>query len=384
MEKIFNIILILLISLNGVFFYKGYFDTPFRFSQYAFFIFSVGVLGSYLLYKKNRWIGLLGLVAIFGFFRSYALQQVYSIETLFQEFIGGVFIFLLYYITRELNIKEDKLKWFLIPASLNIFLILIQKFDGNALNFMLVTPEVTGFLGNVSLSSCFFALTTPIFLRYIPYSFFPLFIVSVLCESRMPLLALIVSSLVYWNYANKKLYRLALFVFCLITAILIIDIVYVGNLNNFYVSKKLTIGFCFRERGAMQVGTIDGAMKNPILGWGIGSMIPIMSRITEKESQYCGGYFNTKDYKTGKDPAIIMNHPHNEYLYGWWNFGIMWLIGLFLLMKDIDKKFKINNILPFSILIGCMVLALGYYFTYPVWMLVGLTLGIYHNQTQEA
>src|SRR3990167_4114647 len=108
MDKIINIILITLISLNGVFFYKGYFDTPFRFSQYAFFIFSVGVLGSYLLYKKNKWIGLLGLIASFGFFRSYALQHVYSIETLFQEFIGGVFIFLLYYIVRELNIKEDK------------------------------------------------------------------------------------------------------------------------------------------------------------------------------------------------------------------------------------------------------------------------------------
>ena len=156
MDKIINIILIVLISLNGVFFYKGYFDTPFRFSQYAFFIFSVGILGSCLLYKKNKWIGLLGAIAILGFFKTFVFQNNIE-EYLFKEFIGGTFIFLLYYAIRELNIKEDIYKWFLIPACLNIGLILMQHFDGIILDFMPV-KEVTGFLGNKSLTACFLAL----------------------------------------------------------------------------------------------------------------------------------------------------------------------------------------------------------------------------------
>ena len=381
MDKIINIILIVLISLNGVFFYKGYFDTPFRFSQYAFFIFSVGILGSCLLYKKNKWIGLLSALASFGFFRSYALQHTYSIETLFQEFIGGALIFLLYYIVRELNIKEDKLKWILIPAILNIALLWIQKFDMNLLNFIRVTPKVTGFLGNPSLTIAFLCLTTPIFIKYIPKMIPILFLTGLMCESRIPLLALLVSMLVYYKFTNIKAFRVWGFVLCLFIGFLIFNLVIPLNgkclLNNNLFGKAW-----FKERLSMQVGALDGISKNPILGWGLGSFIPIVSQIKEEDSYYCGQAFNSRVYSGAnkdKNPAIIMNHPHNEYLYGWWNFGIMWVVLLIFLIRDTIRKFKEECILSFSILIGAFTLALGYFFTYPVWMIVALTLGIYHN-----
>jgi len=150
------------------------------------------------------------------------------------------------------------------------------------------------------------------------------------------------------------------------------------------LNDKLFGRYWFKERCAMQVGTLDGIKHNPILGWGLGSFKPMMMQIPEKDSYYCGAYFNSKDYAPGgKDPITFMNHPHNEYLYGWWNFGILWIILLFFLIRDTIRKFKKEYILSFSILIGAFTLALGYFFIYPVWFIVALVLSIYHNQTQE-
>ncbi len=377
MKKI-NYLLIGLIILSGIFFYKGHFDGRFKIAQYAFFILSSGLLGSYLLYKKNKWIGLLGAIAMLGFFKTFVFQNNIE-EYLFKEFIGGVFIFLLYYAVRELNIKEDIYKWFLIPACLNIGLILIQHFDGIILDFMPV-KEVTGFLGNKSLTACFLALTIPIFIRYIP-KIIPILIVTVfLCESRVPLIVMLITTMVYYREINIKLYRIYLSIFLIFISIFLMNIV----LQKDFLNQKLLGYFWFKERGSMQIGTLDGIKHNPILGWGIGSMIPITSQVKEADSYYFGGYFNSKDYKTGKDPAIIMNHPHNEYLYGWWNFGILWVIGLIGLIVSIFRQFRKEFILSFSILIGAMILGLGYYFIYPVWFLVALVLGVYHNMQKEA
>ena len=55
---------------------------------------------------------------------------------------------------------------------------------------------------------------------------------------------------------------------------------------------------------------------------------------------------------------------------------------LLLLIRDISKKFTRKKILPFSILVGGMVLGIGYFFAYPVWFMLILTLGIYDNQRE--
>jgi len=49
---------------------------------------------------------------------------------------------------------------------------------------------------------------------------------------------------------------------------------------------------------------------------------------------------------------------------------------------DISKKFTRKSVLPFSILIGGMVLGIGYFFAYPVWFFLMLTLGVYDNQKE--
>lgn len=369
-------ILIALIVLSGIFHYRGFFNTRFYPAQMGLFIFSVGVLGSYLLWKKNKYMGYLAVLFSLGFLKTYLGQNNVVLMYLYKEMIVGMSIFLLYYVIRELNVKENILKWFLIPVGLNILLIFIQKFDGNMYSFMPV-DRVTGFLGNPSVVSTYIILAAPILLKYYP-KFFPLLIIaSAICDSRVPFIAMIASSLVYLWYTDKKKYKILL-----ILSILALSIF---SLRLFDKTVRDNHEAWIRERGSMIVGTLDGIKNNPILGWGIGTYEPIMQQIKEEDSYYLGAAFNAKrDYESSSDPAIYMNHPHNEYIYNCWNVGIGFLILLLLLLRDIKRKFTRDNILPFSILVGGMVLGLGYFFCYPVWFLLILALAIYHNQNKEA
>lgn len=368
-------LLIALIILSGIFHYRGFFQTRFYPAQYGIFMFTVSILGSCLIWRKNKWLGYLAILFTFGFLKTYLGQDNFVLKYFYREVISGAFIFAFYYIIRELDLKENILKWFLIPVGLNILLLFAQKFDGNILSFMPV-ERATGFLGNPSVTSTYIALSAPIFLRYYP-KLLPFLIIAVcLCSSRVPFIAMVVSGLIYLWYMNRKIFKLALWG-TVIGIWLFLSYFTITNEN--YMKNWV---FWFRERGSMIIGTLDGITHNPILGWGVGTFYPIISSISEKDSYYFGAYFNAKkDYdKNAPDPGIVMDHPHNEYIYGWWNVGILFPILIFLLMRDISKKFTRKNILPFSILVGGMVLGMGYFFCYPVWIFLIITLAVYDNQ----
>ncbi|MFH1640557.1 MAG: hypothetical protein ABIA66_01200 [Candidatus Omnitrophota bacterium] len=362
-----------LIIFSGIFYYRVPDQRGFDPAQFSFFVFSAGMLGSWMLYKSNRYLGLLaGLFAV-SFLKTYLLGQGEYLY-LYKEALIGFSIFSVYYAVRVLDIKEDILKWFLIPIGLNILLVFIQKFDGG-IDFVPVR-NMTGFLGNISVTSTYLALGMPICLYYFP-KFAPfLLITSAICCSRVPFTAMVISALVYLWYTNKAMFkRYAIITFVGIT----LFFSYFGIFNRGYFKDW---SYWFKERGSFIVGTLDGVMHNPIAGWGIGSFEPVMKRIPEEESYYCGAAFNARrDYdERAPNPGIYMNHPHNEYIYGWWNVGILFPILLLGLLLDISRKFTRKSVLPFSILTGGMVLGMGYFFAYPVWFFLIVTLGIYDNQ----
>lgn len=365
-------IIVGLIILSGVFHYKMNGLTRFYPAQFGFFVFSIGLIGSCLLYKKNKWLGLLAGLFSFGFLKTYLFQQAIEVF-LFKETIVGIGIFLLYYIVREFNLTENILKWFLIPAGLNIILVLAQKFDGNILNFMPV-KNFTGFLGNPSVTSTYIALITPIVLRYYP-KFLPLLILTVVvCHSRIPFIVMIVSGLLYLFYENRKWFKIG------VTGVVISAILFIVFLSFNRIYRQSWFNW-FPERASMIVGTLDGIMHNPVLGWGIGSFEPIMQQIKEEDSVYCGVAFNERDYYAdGYKLKKYMNHPHNEYIYGWWNVGILFPVLLLCLLRNISRRFIKEKILSFSILAGGMVLGIGYFFAYPVWFMLVTVLGVYDNR----
>lgn len=373
-------ILIALIILSGIFSFKVENNLQSYSAQLVFFIFSVGALGSYLIYQKNKWIGLLSGLFTIGFLRTYLFRDV-ELAGLYQETLIGVSIFLLYYVVRKMKVTEDILKWFLIPVGLNIVLILAQKFDGNVLPY--IPEKMIGFLGNPSVSSCFITLSIPIVLRYYPKCFPILLITSWFAQSRVPFIAMIISGMVYLYYTNKKYYRVTALAIGTVLMLFTLHCFMFGIKDTALGKSKIFGTYWYKERGSMIVGTLDGIMHNPILGWGIGSFEPIMKKIPEIDSYYCGAYFNEGDYSTPHDITDLksyMNHPHNEYIYGWWNVGIGYIILVLCLMRNISKRFTRKNVLPFSILVGGMVMGLGYFFAYPVWFFLILALGVYDNQ----
>ena len=125
----------------------------------------------------------------------------------------------------------------------------------------------------------------------------------------------------------------------------------------------------------MMVGTLDGIKHNPILGWGVGSFIPIMSKVEPKDSEYLGVQFNT--------PNAIMNHPHNELLSGWWKIGISFPILISILFINFLKTLNRENIVTFTmVLIGGMI-SMGWFFTMPLSFLFISAFAIHENITNR-
>ena len=359
-----KILLISIISFTGMFIYKlPHEDDMFYTAQFSFFVLSVTLLFSYLIYKQNKWMGLITCLAGISFVKTLLLEQASKIY-MFESFIIGSCIFLTYYVARILKLKEDTFKYFLIPAIGNIVLIFIQKFEHTLLPFIPITSGITGFIGNPGFAALFLGLTTPIFMKYCKWGLIPLFVSILLCSGFSGFMAFLTSGLLYLCFSNKKIFKITLF------TILLFGIIFV--LGGFY---KLYTGEVNVRLGCFS-GTIDAIIqRHPIFGWGVGSFVSVMARVKPMTVTYFGFPLNSG--------TTVLNHPHNEFLFGWWNFGIFFLIFCIGLIINAIKSFKLNNILPFSILVGSFFALNFYFFSMPAWFLLMLSLGIYHNQCEK-
>ena len=357
-------IIILLIILSGIFYYKTILPGQFHQSQFSFFIFSGGILGSLLLYEKNKWIGCMAGLASLMFLKSY-LTMLGPRYVLFETTLVGIFIFGIYYASRQLKLTKEHLKWFLVPAILNIVLILVQRFDHT--QSILTVPGITGFLGSTGKVGCFLALTTPLFLEFIPVLFPLLLVAIILCKSSVALAMCIVSTLVYLGFKNKKLFRIAVLILFMASSLFVID----TALKN---REYGDLG----QRICYWMGTLDGIKHNPIFGWGIGNFENIWEKIPQADTVYWKPY--ACNWNTVKGAEVIMNHPHNEVLLWWWFMGIGFPILFIGLCRDLIRKFTRDKILSFSILVGGFVYIMGYFVSYPSWILLMLTLGIYETR----
>lgn len=353
--------MISLIILSGAFYYyvplmaSGYY-----FSQRVILIVSCSMLFSFLLYKKNKWFGAIGWLASIVLWKTF-LEKHSPTLNIYDDLIFGACILATYYLARTFDLKENILRWFMIPALLNVGAIIIQFFDHYSFPLIPATEykDTIGLLGNASVSACFIAMTTPIFMRYKRGLLSLLFLAIILAKSSIALLIFLMTYLFYlWHDKRKRF---------LFNAILVSLLLIVGG---YYYKERLTVEV--KQRLTMYVGTLDGIKHNPILGWGIGSFEPVISRVPPEESRYMGGQFNYKD--------TIMNHPHNELIYGWWLMGSIYPILFILLMINLIRKFTKEKLLSFSIIIGGFVCMMGYFLSPPDWFLLMMSTGIYENR----
>ena len=353
-------IIISVIVLTGVFTYqmvdKNRFNTP----QFVFFIFSFGALGSYLIYRFNKYLGYLAGLCSLMFLKTILFQQAPDVF-IYEAGLAGFSIFGIYYFTRVMNLQEDILKWLLVPAILNIGLIILQVFDHNATRILSV-QGLSGFLGNPGVTGAFLGITTPLFIRYFKKGLWFLALALILCGSTTGIISGLLSSAFYLNYTNKKYYRLVVLIICMLVTLVSIT---------FLMSKWNYMMVQMYQRLVFWAGTLDGIKHDPILGWGVGSFEPIMATIPQSESYYLGGYFNYA--------GAIMNNPHNEWLLGWWQLGIGFpiLVGMYLF--DLHKYITENKALSFAIITACLITSFTYFFSYPIWMILMLSLAVFEN-----
>jgi len=284
---------------------------------------------------------------------------------LFESTITGTSIFIIYYFVRHTNVKEDVLKWVLIPAWANIIMILVQRFDSSVLPILPVA-EPTGFIGNKGMAASFLAITTPIFWKYCKKGIPFLFLAFWACNGSIGFLAGIISSLVYLFITKRKMF---IFGMILLTAV---SAWYIPRFIDGRVGQKGETML----RLSMWARTFETSIHNPIFGWGVGSFQSVIARIPPDESEFFGVQFNTDD----KGNRIIMNHPHNEVLSGWWKMGIMFPVLLFFLIGDILHKYRKELVLTFSMMVAGVVVGMGWFFKLPTLFLLILAFGIYENQ----
>lgn len=363
MKKV-NIILPILIILNGIFTYRvGDEINRFFTAQLALFLLSLGVLGGILLWEKNKWIGCLAFVYSFGVFKTLLFEGAPKIF-IFGTTLVGIALFSMYYLIRHFKFKEEYLKWFLIPIIINILVIYVQKFDYTLLKHLPV-KGITGLIGNPGFVSLYLALATPLFLKYCKWGIPFLLGAIIICNGGVGFIACVVSGFVYLYYTNKKVFKISAI------TMMILSFIYIP----FFVSGKWGHKGEAHLRLAMMAGTLDGILENPILGWGVGSYIPVMAQVKPENSEYLGRKFNT--------PTAILNHPHNEFLFAWWNVGILAMVFMVLYIGSLFRKFTKRKILSFSIIVAGVICMSGYFLRLPTWVFLLTALGIYENEEED-
>lgn len=341
-----------LIVLTGIFFYiipgqSNLTDIP----QMAYFVFSAGIIFSMLIIKKSLLASIMLFIVSFSFLRTMLLGLGPMLE-LMDSMLMAMGLAVIYYSIRCFGTKEDILKWFLVPACLNIGFIFIQAFYPDKI--LLRGTEVCGFLGNAGLTATFLGMTTPIFIKYFKLGILPLLVAIILCKGLVGLLAFAVSFIIYfWNTKRILAYSL------MAVTMMGFSFVAIQNFGQFLL------------RIVYMVGSADGAMHHPFLGWGMGTFVSVVSKIPSADSYYFGIPFNS--------PNHMMNHPHNEFIFGWWNFGISFMVCMILYVVMILKSKTRGT--AFSVLLCSLCVMMFYFFTPPTFFLTALALGIHENET---
>jgi O-antigen ligase len=186
------------------------------------------------------------------------------------------------------------------------------------------------------------------------------------CDSFIAILAAILTILFILYFKNKKFFTI------LLVLLIILSGVFAGILVKGHL-LKIREGIAFRL--SSYLGTFHGIRYNPILGWGIGTFEPIIAMVKIEKS----AYFMGRSFNTG---SAVLNHPHNELLYGWWNIGILFPILIIALFIKKLKSFNENNLLTSAIIFCGFIIMNGCFLNPPLWILLMFALGIHDNQLE--
>lgn len=341
-----------LIALTGIFFFpmQNMTDIP----QATFFIFSSGIVLSIMLLEEDALLGgMLGWVSIIFLYTILfkTSSKVQALDCILTSFS----LAMVYLSVKKMKMDEDLMKWFLIPAAINIIFIFIQKFIPNLLPIQ--AKAVCGLLGNAGLTATFLGMTTGIFLRYMRFGLPFLFLAIVFCDGFVGMVAFVVSCIIYnWGH-NKKIWIPVTLISILAATVSIIH-----------------SPTSFMLRLSMWAGTFEGILRHPFMGWGMGSFIEVMAKVPMSDSYHFGVPFNNENY--------MMNHPANEFLFGWWNFGLPFVLLMAFLTIGVLLSFDRERLMTYCVLVSGLITVIGFRFTPPTLFMMVLAFGMFENKME--
>lgn len=322
--------------------------------QMCWLVFCAGMLLSFLLGKQSRMAGILFACISASFLYTALFNKAPKID-LYAGMMTAFAVALTYYWTRATRFQEHDLRFFLIPAVINILFVFLTAVFPKLIP--LRSEGVCGLLGAPGLTATFLSMTTPIFLRYFKPGLFALAAAILLCQGETGFLAFMVCLI--FHYRKERIVCAELII---ITFLLIVW----GYMHEPHA---------YLLRLSMMAGALSGIFHHPFLGWGMGSFVNVMASIPPSDSVYFGVPFNTEKF--------LMNHPTNEFLFGWWNFGLLFLLSLIAYTVEVFKGFQWHKTMTFEILLCGFVVMMFFMFTPPTLFLMALALGVYENQKRD-
>ena len=251
------------------------------------------------------------------------------------------------------------------------------------------TVDKVGLMGIKAFMGIFFALSIPFMARYNVYLSGLFFIPIFISECSVAMVAGATVFLFHVWFQSKKAFCWLLAVFAVLCSLYIVN------------DSKADM---FRDRFSVWKISLRDAFKHPLTGWGLdsfyhaGSFKPFyyMKNNLTKESQSVSlkaldvyretGSFPPMDgfIKTG-DTLDQWEHPHNEFISLFYEFGIIGIIILGFLLADILRRFyPTRNAIAFmGFFIGILICSVGQYPFHVVRIayLAVIVLGIYYKLT---
>lgn len=247
--------------------------------------------------------------------------------------------------------------------------------------------EMVGFSASPDQIGTFFALTAPTMVSFHPLLGIISLFGMVASKSSFAFVAGVASSIFYFYFKNKLVFKIALLFIIVISTIFLVftkevrlvDCQVRGNVWRYAILSTIK-GEVYIEKGQKKAIVIT----NPILGYGFGNFLRIFPHIPEKRTTLDPWFRNFNCYREK------FTHAHNDYVEAFFELGYLGLISLSALfisfIRGFVKSIKSNElILYFSSIVAYLLNASGNFLSQiaPSGMLLAIFYGMYEGARRE-
>ena len=349
-------------SFEGV---KSAFDFP----KVFYLVTAGGLFASFYLWRVNRLAGLFSGLVSLCFLRT-SLYYMAPAHLISYNFITIFSCLGFYYIARRLSVSLEDLKKYIFPFILiNIGMCFYQIFIYKG--FMQFDVEqLTGFMGSTARVAPLLSMSIPLVVsKFGLIASFPILFVLYHCKTLFGIISAVSGMFLFSVLQIPK--KTTLILLCLLIALCGIY---------FRANEVKTMSPQVDYRIAVWTETLDHIFrseKHALFGWGLGSFHAIFTNPDTLHKRVNGTVYNYKDSWT--------NHPHNEFLLGWFEMGVGFIIlSMTYLIDLVQKMVKYRKdrelAVIFSSIVSLVIYANGCFLVMYLWAVAAVLLASFENR----